>query len=327
MFCRYFKLIIVIVIFPFFAIANNVGKPLALHKGDTVALLASASAVTNKQIQDSINKLHSLGLNVKLGDYVNPIYQDGYFSAKAKYRAEDLNKAFADPDIKAIFEVRGGWGSTQLLPLIDYDQVKKTPKIIIGFSDITSLLLAINKEAGIVTFHGPLGIEPWPKFSRKYMKEILFDSKKVTFKSATHVQTIYPGKATGVLVGGNISNLVALIGTKYEPNWKGKIIFIENIGERNYQIDRMMNQLQLAGVLSKINGFVFGECTRCEKPIKGEQTFKNILKYYLVKDKVPSFMGASFGHGKNNFTLPIGVNAEINADTKTIKMLTSATKS
>ncbi|QIW09784.1 LD-carboxypeptidase [Francisella sp. LA112445] len=321
---RYFVLLIFL--FPFVAVANSSIKPPALHKGDTVALLASASAVTNEQIQDSIDKLQSLGLKVKLGHYVNPIYQDGYFSAKAKYRAQDLNNAFADPDIKAIFEVRGGWGSAQLLQLINYEQVRNNPKVIIGFSDITSLLLAINKETGLITFHGPLGVEPWPDFSRKYIKEVLFDSKKVTFKSITHVQTIYPGTATGVLLGGNLSNLVALIGTKYEPDWKGKILFVEEIDEKNYQIDRMMNQLQLAGVLSKINGFVFGECTKCENPITRQQTLKDILKYYLVKNKIPSFMGASFGHGENNFTLPIGGKVEINTDTKTIKMLASATQ-
>ncbi|WP_084645177.1 S66 peptidase family protein [Francisella uliginis] len=322
---QYNKLILLIFFLPFVAIADDVIKPLALHKGDTVALLASASAVTNEQIQDSINKIESLGLKVKLGRYVNTIYQDGYFSANAKYRAEDLKNAFSDPKIKAIFEVRGGWGSAQLLPLIDYNQIRNNPKIIIGFSDITSLLIAINKEAGLVTFHGPVGVQPWPDFAVESMKEILFDSKRVTFKNVAHVQTIYPGKSTGVLLGGNLSNLVALIGTKYEPNWKGKILFVEEIGEKNYQIDRMMNQLYLAGVLSKINGFVFGECTKCENPIKRQQTLKDILKYYLVKDKIPSFMGASFGHGENNFTIPIGVNAEINADEKTIKTLSPAT--
>jgi muramoyltetrapeptide carboxypeptidase len=158
------------------------------------------------------------------------------------------------------------------------------------------------------------------------MDEVLFDSKKVTFKNITHVQTIYPGKAKGVLLGGNLSNLVALIGTKYEPDWKGKILFVEEIDEKNYQIDRMMNQLQLAGVLSKINGFVFGECTKCENPIRTEQTLKGILEYYLVKNKLPSFMGASFGHGENNFTLPIGDKVEVNTNTKTIKMLAPATQ-
>ncbi|WP_150468079.1 LD-carboxypeptidase [Francisella sp. SYW-9] len=326
MFGRYLKLTLVIFLFPFFAVANNVIKPPALHKGDTVALLASASAVTSEQIQDSLGKLQSLGLKVKLGHYVNPVYQDGYFSANAKYRAQDLNNAFADPNIKAIFEVRGGWGSAQLLPLINYEQIKRNPKIIVGFSDITSLLLAINKETGLITFHGPLGVETWPNFSRKYMNEVLFDSKKVTFKSVTHVQTIYPGKAEGVLLGGNLSNLAALIGTKYEPNWKGKILFVEEIDEKNYQIDRVMNQLQLAGVLSKIKGLVFGGCAKCENPIKRQQTLKDILKYYLVKNKIPSFMGASFGHGENNFTLPIGDKVEVDADTRTIKMLAPATQ-
>ncbi|MED7787958.1 LD-carboxypeptidase [Francisella sp. 19X1-34] len=323
---KYCQFIFLIFLFPFIVIANNVVRPQALHKGDTVALLASASAVASEQIQDSIDKLQSLGLKVKLGHYVNPIYQDGYFSAKAKYRAQDLNNAFTDPNVKAIYEIRGGWGSAQLLPLINYSQIAKNPKIIIGFSDITSLLLAINKETGLITFHGPLGVEPWPDFSRKYMKEVLFDSKKAIFKSVTPTQTIYPGKATGVLLGGNLGNLVALIGTKYEPNWKGKILFVEEVDEKNYQIDRMMNQLQLAGVFSKINGFVFGECTKCEKPIRGEQTLKGILKYYLVKNKIPSFMGASFGHGENNFTLPTGDKVEINTDTKTIKMLAPATQ-
>lgn len=320
---RYVKISFLVFLLPFISVANNVIKPYALHKGDTVALLASASAASDDEIKQAIDNLQSLGLKVKLGEHVGSKYQDGYFSAKAKYRAKDLNKAFANSNIKAIFEVRGGWGSAQLLPLLDYSVIKKNPKAIVGFSDITSLLLAINKKTGLITFHGPVAMDLSSKFSIKYMEKVLFDSKTIEFKSSDST-TIFPGKATGVLWGGNLSVLMSSIGTRYEPDWKGKILFIEDNHMKNYQIDRMFNQLQLAGVLRKIKGVVFGQCTDCENPSKDEQTLEDILKYYLVKNKVPSYMGADFGHGERNLTLPIGSKVEMDAKSGTIKILSSA---
>ena len=321
--------------------SSNLIKPQHLEHGDTVALISSASrAPSNQTIRFAKERLEALGLKVVLGKHVYS--RDGYFAGTDAQRAEDLNQAFSNSKIKAIFEVRGGWGSARILPLISYDNIKKHPKIFIGFSDITSLLLAINKKTGLETFHGTMGVEPWPEFTVKYMKKVLFDGSKVLFKNPKYklnpkldiiatkdpncIDVINSGIASGPLVGGNLSVLVALLGTKYEPSWKGKILFVEDIGEKNYQIDRLLSQLELAGVFSDIKGFIFGKCTNCEiaEGAYGTKTLKQIIQHYVSSKNIPAFMGSMIGHIPENFTLPEGAPVTMNANQGTIKMLEPA---
>jgi muramoyltetrapeptide carboxypeptidase len=311
--------------------------PAALHKGDTVGLVSSASrAPFDQDIEFAKERLQALGLHVVLGKYV--YRRDGYFAGNDQQRAEDLNAMFANPNVKAIFEVRGGWGSARILPYLNYSLIKQHPKILVGFSDITSLLLAIHKKTGLVTFHGPLGIEPWPPFTVNYLHRVIFNGDKVMFKNpvfvpsndliqtADRTQLIYPGQANGELIGGNLSVLVALLGTPYEPDWQGKILFIEDVGETNYQIDRLLAQLQLAGVFTKIHGLVFGQCTKCgaANGSYGTFTLKQILQHYAKAAKIPTYMGAMIGHTPEIFTLPEGVRVSMNANQATITLLHSA---
>ncbi|KPJ68194.1 MAG: hypothetical protein AMJ43_01100 [Coxiella sp. DG_40] len=315
--------------------------PAGLNPGDTVGLISSASrADQNQDIDFAKERLEKLGLKVVFGNHIYA--RDAYFAGTDKDRADDLNQMFANNKIKAIIEIRGGYGCAGILPLINYKLIKKHPKILMGFSDVTALLLAIHKETGLITFHGPLAIEPWPQFTVDYIKKVLFDGVAVTFENPTdeldpsqdiiqtqdRIQVINGGSAEGELIGGNLTILVSLLGTKYEPDWKNKILFVEDIGIKNYQIDRMLSQLQLAGVFKQIKGFIFGECTKCEVSdgSYGALTIQQILERYIKPAGIPSFMGAAFGHDPNNFTLPEGIMVTMNANDGTIKMLEPAVK-
>lgn len=310
-------------------------RPRCLSKGDTVALISSASrAPTDQDIDFARERLEKLGLKVILGK--NVFKRDGYFAGSDRERAEDLNQAFASPKVKGIFEIRGGWGSDRILSLINYHTIKEHPKVFIGFSDITALLIAIHKQTSLITFHGPLGIEPWPKYTVGYLKQVLFDRKKSVYvnpndgidltkdiiQSKNRIQTIHGGTAEGRLIGGNLSVLVTLIGSHYEPHWQGKILFIEDIGEKNYQIDRLLAQLQLAGVFEKIKGFIFGECTQCTvaQGSYGSKTLRQIIDHYVPKN-IPAYMGAMIGHEPNNITIPEGVMVKMNANKGAITLL------
>jgi muramoyltetrapeptide carboxypeptidase len=313
--------------------------PKKLKRHDTVGLVSSASREPSAQeISFAKERLEKMGLKVVFGKYI--YRREGYFAGTDLQRAKDLNSMFVNPKIKAIFEIRGGWGSDRILPYLNYKLIKRNPKIIVGFSDITALLIAIHKKTGLVTFHGPLGVEPWPPFTVNYMKQVLFEGGLSTFSNPTNefnldvdiiqtknrIQTIQSGTATGSLVGGNLSVLVTLLGTKYEPNWKNKILFVEDVGESNYQIDRMLSHLELAGVFKKIKGFIFGKCTRCTvaKYGYGSFTIKEIISHYVKPRHLPAFMGSMIGHEPKIFTLPEGVLVEVDADLGTIKMLKPA---
>ena len=218
----------------------------------------------------------------------------------------------------------------------------KIQKIVIGFSDITALLLAIHTKTGLVTFHGPMGIMPWPQFSVEAMTDILFNANTPTLANPQYplnlekdiiqtkdrIEVIKGGKATGELIGGSLSILVTLLGTPYEPDWEGKILFLEDVGENFYAIDRMMSSLELAGVLKKIKGFVFGKCTRCKvaKRAYGTFTLSQILNHYIKPLGIPAFSGSMIGHEPMMFTLPQGVRATIDGDLGTITLLDPSVK-
>jgi muramoyltetrapeptide carboxypeptidase len=313
-------------------------KPSHLQPGDTVALISSAFRVPEDQeIQFATERMQALGLKVKYGKYI--FNRDGYFAGTDADRAADINTMFKDPTVKAIIELRGGWGSNRILPYIDYQAIKQHPKIIMGFSDITSLLLAIHAKTGLVTFHGPLAIEPWPAFTVQYVKSILFNGEKTVLQNPAEpeddliqtqnrIQTITPGKATGPLLGGNLTVLTSMLGSKYLPNFKGAILFVEDVDENVYQVDRMLTQLQLAGVLNHIAGFIFGQCTQCTvgdgTTNYGSLTLMQVLKQHIQPLHIPAYYGAMIGHDPKNFTLPEGSQVQMDADKGTITLLAPA---
>lgn len=301
-------------------------KPPRLKVGDTVGLINPSSPIEQEDIDYARKELAALGLNVKLGTHLLDEY--GYLAGQDADRAQDVNAMFADRSVQALLAMRGGWGSNRILPLLNYDLIRSNPKIIIGYSDITSLLLAIYARSGIITFHGPVATSVWNPFSVNYVQRILLDAEPVRMQNPplTRPQTITGGKARGQLVGGNLSVLSAMVGSDYLPDWENKILFVEEIGEDIYRVDRMLTQLKLAGILDKISGFIFAECTRCEAGEGDEPslTLSQVLSDWVRPLGIPAWYGSAIGHIRDKFTVPVGVEVEIDANRGIIQLLEPA---
>ncbi|CBN59368.1 MULTISPECIES: S66 peptidase family protein [Kamptonema] len=300
-------------------------KPPRLNINDTVGLINPAAFSYPQEIEPIKQILSQLGLKVKLGTHIFDRY--GYLGGKDPDRAADVNAMFADSSVQAILTVQGGWGCNRILPLLDYQLIRNHPKIIMGFSDITSLLLAIYARSGVVTFHGPVGISTWSQFTVDSLKQVLFNPQTITLQNSSQirVQTITPGKNQGKLVGGNLSVLAAMVGSDYLPDWKNSILFVEEVGEEVYRIDRMLTQLKLAGILNVISGFIFGQCNKCEPEQPQESlTLEQVLFEHIRPLNIPAWYGSMIGHIRDIFTLPIGTEVEIDAVAGTIKLLEPA---
>jgi muramoyltetrapeptide carboxypeptidase len=303
-------------------------KPPALKPGDTIAITSPAGAVWDeKQVDLFVSILQKMGFKVKTGQTLKEKY--GYFAGKDELRAKELNDFFEDKAVQGIFCMKGGWGCARLLPLLNYEQIKNNPKVLMGFSDITSLLIGIQAKTGLVTFHGPVGNSGWNEFSTDYIKKVLMEGINVSYtttgKEEDKPLTLFPGKSRGILVGGNLSVICGIIGSDYLPDWKGKILFLEETGEEPYRIDRMLTQLKLAGVLGDLNGVIFGKCVKCiaEEPEKAF-TLRQVLEQNIGSLKIPAFYGSMIGHIENKFTVPIGINAEMDSDKGIFTLLEKA---
>lgn len=311
-------------------------KPLRLKLGDTLGLVAPGSYISQKELQDSVENLMKLGFNVLYDERI--LSKTGYLAGDDKSRAAEINSMFANKKVKGIICARGGYGCARILPLLDYDLIKSNPKVLIGYSDITALLNGIYMATGLITFHGPVGISSFNEFSVKYFNDVLVNPKqKVVLKSErgedqkdnNGITTIVSGKGIGELIGGNLSILNSLIGTKYDFDGQGKIIFLEEIGEEPYRIDRMLTQLIQAGKFDKAAGIALGVFKDCE-PKEKDPSFSSsfslieVLFDRLSNLNIPVVYGLSFGHIKNKFTLPIGIKAELDTINKTITLLETA---
>jgi muramoyltetrapeptide carboxypeptidase len=304
----------------------GIRKPPRLVPGATVGLINPAGATyVRSDLTEVSEVLSALGLRWKFGEHV--FDRHGYFAGTDEHRAADVNAMFRDADVHAIMAVRGGWGCNRILPLLDYDAVRLHPKILVGYSDITSLLIALYARTGLVTFHGPVGTSTWNEFSTTYFKRVLFDAEAVTFQNPStkgdnliqtkdRIETITPGIARGVLVGGNLSVLTAMVGSPYLPPWKNVILFLEDDGEAVYRVDRMITQLRIAGIAEQLAGVIIGKCTNCGGGAGegyGSLTLEEVLREQIASLGVPAYAGAMIGHIENKFTLPIGVEVEMNA--------------
>jgi len=313
-------------------------KPKRLSPGDTVALVSPASATFNSlDLQIARESLEALGFKVRQGEHV--LERHGYLAGEDKARADDINKAFADKSVAAVHAIRGGWGSARVLPHLDYDTIRRNPKILIGYSDITALLLAIHARAGLVGFHGPIGLGRWDTWSVDYYRRVLMNAEAVTYTNKQGIsgdrnsliqvefrtRTITPGKRMGRLLGGNLTVLTAILGSPYLPDWDDAILFCEDVGEDLYRVDRMFTQLKLAGVLGKIKGFAFGSCSECG-PGEGyaSLTLEEILRDHIAPLGVPAWQGAMIGHAQPQWTLPVGAQVEVDATAGTIRLLEPA---
>jgi muramoyltetrapeptide carboxypeptidase len=312
-------------------------RPRRLAAGDTVALVSPATATFETvDVQIARESLEALGLKVRLGEHL--LERRGYFAGDDRTRAADINALFADRSIAAIHPIRGGWGSSRLLPYLDFDTIRQNPKIFLGYSDITALLLAIFAKTGLITFHGPIGLGRWDAFSVEYYRRLLFDAEQPDFRNKRdlsernsltptefRVQTITPGKARGRLLGGNLTVLTTILGSPYLPDWDGAVLFCEDVHEDLYRIDRMLTQLKLAGVLGRLRGFVFGGCAECA-PGEGyaSLTLEELFADHIKPLGIPAWHGAMIGHQQPQWTLPEGLEVDIDAEAGTIALLAPA---
>jgi muramoyltetrapeptide carboxypeptidase len=303
---------------------RDILKPPPLRRGDTVGIVAPASNIQRNLLDAGIARLRELGYQVIVGDHVYD--QDLYFAGTAEVRARDLMRMFERDDVQAIVCARGGYGSNYLLPLIDLDLIRRHPKILVGYSDLTSLLTLISDETGLVTFHGPMvtkdfahdngvHLEPW--FAAMEGKS----QCTVSSADVPALRTLSPGSAEGTLYGGCLSILVSSLGTRYGIETGGAILFLEDVGAKPYQIDRMLMQMKYAGVFDGVRGIVFGEMLDCIQPGGQEYTLEEVIERILGDLGVPIVYGLPSGHVRqNNITLPIGVHVSLRAETDSVTL-------
>jgi muramoyltetrapeptide carboxypeptidase len=304
-------------------------KPNALKKGDLVGVCAPAGCVSDQgEILEFTDVLKDLGFKVKMGNNIGSRF--GYFSAPDESRAGEFMDFIRDPEVKGIFFVRGGWGCARILPFLDFEVIRNNPKVIMGFSDITTLLNAITLKTGLITFHGPNGNASWNSRTMEYFHSILFHGELHTFynrREDLKVRTIREGIAEGELAGGNLTVVSSMIGSQYLPDWKGKVLFLEDLKEEPYRIDRMLTQLKLAGVLDQVSAVVLGAFRDCtaEEPDRAFTVDEVFDQHFKGLDK-PVYSNAQFGHVVNKFVLPVGTKVRVNATKGTIEMLESGVR-
>lgn len=299
--------------------------------------MVAPSAAPNEpeRIRFAIDTVESLGFKVKPGAHLYD--RDGYLAGSDAARAADLNAMFADDGVDAIWCVRGGYGASRILPALDYALMQRKPKALIGYSDITALHVAIHRHAGLVTFHGPVAFRAFTPYSLGELKRVLWTGETPVrlggpppFERAegrvdweNRVATLVPGRARGRLLGGNLCLMTHLCGTPYFPDLRGAILFLEDVEEAYYRIDRMLTQLWLSGALAGVAGVAFGKFTNCNSSpfFLQNRPLDDILAERCRALGVPAVSGIMVGHIEDQTTLPVGCLAELDADAGTLTLL------
>lgn len=312
----------------------NIIKPAALKKGDVIGIIAPASPPSvPEKITKGAEYLERLGYRVKLGKNIRNVY--GYLAGTDQERADDIHEMFTNKDVKAIIALRGGYGTPRLLPLLNFSLIKKNPKILVGYSDLTALQLAIFKKTGLVTFAGPMaGVEMWntiDPFTEEHFWAMVTSKKKfgpVTNPDGNTLHKLNSGTASGRLLGGNLSLISAIIGSPYCPSFKNSLLFIEEIEEECYRFDRMMNHLRIAKILNEVKGIIIGELTdvKASDTSKPFLTAEQILNDYLLPLRKPAATGLGHGHVSKKLTMPIGIKGTLNTDKGTLSFDESAVR-
>ncbi len=311
-------------------------RPKRLQPGDTIAFINPSSAIYERAPYEiARDSLQALGFKVKEAPNLRARY--GQFAGTDAQRAADVNAMFADPSVHGILALTGGSGGNRILPLLDYGLIRRNPKVVAGFSDITALINAIHVQTGLVTFHAPVGISEWNPFSVEHFRGTLVDAQAMLLANPRdkddnivpkggRITTVRGGKARGPLVGGNLAVLTSLAGSPYWPKFDGAILFLEEINEYLYRVDRMLSTLKISGALSKVAGVVIGGFTNCTPGDGnyGTLTLDEMFDDYFKPLNVPVYSGASFGHIKRKFTLPVGLPVEMDADAGTVRYLQPA---
>jgi muramoyltetrapeptide carboxypeptidase len=295
-------------------------RPPALRRGDKIALVAPASSFNHERFLVGCDRLRQMGYEPV---YTQNIFErDIYFAGTAERRAHEFQDFWRRDDIAALICVRGGYGSNYLLEKLDYGLIAEHPKILLGCSDITSLLTAMHDRTGLIGFHGPMVAKDIADgtFDGASWESALQGAANWTVP-ASGVEVLRTGKAAGRLYGGCLSMMVASLETPFEIQTEDSILFIEDIAEKPFRIDRMLMQLRLAGKLDKVRGFVFGEMLDCRPPDGETYTLQQVIMRVLAPYNVPIVYGLKSGHvTSGNITLPIGVKAELEAEGADVSM-------
>lgn len=306
--------------------------PKSLKKGDTVALISASGATASERLQPAIEAVEKLGFHVVVGETCRT--RHGYLAGSDELRAKEVNEMFANPNIDGIFCIRGGYGATRILPMLDLELIKNNPKVFAGYSDVTALHIIFNQQCGFVTYHTPM---PATEFIKPEMDDYTWDYfiNSVTNtqwngyflenKSGEASTTITPGSATGQLTGGNLTLVAASLGTPYEIDVAGKILFLEDIDENVQRIDRMLTQLKLAGKLDQCAGIILGAWTDCgpldRKNPENNLTLQQVFDEILAPLGIPILADVTCGHVLPTLSLPLGKTVKLDATNQTIEVV------
>ncbi len=306
-------------------------RPKALKPGDKIGIIATSGPAAAENVKSAKMRLEDLGFRVELAS--GCFASRGYLAGEDELRADNLNKMFADKTIDGIICLRGGYGSIRILDKVDFGVIKVNPKIFVGYSDVTALHIAINQISGLVTFHGPMASSDiaggLDYFTINEFLRAIMEPKPMEYipnPQDIKIQTLVKGRACGIIIGGNLSLISATMGTRYEIDTKKKILFLEEIAEEPYRIDRMLTQLALAGKFDDASGIVLGDWNNCESKIYGDSlNLMEVFEDIIIPCGKPIIFNLKAGHCEPKVTLPFGVYALLDADGGKLIIKESAT--
>jgi len=311
--------------------ASPLKKSKPLKPGDTIGLIAPAGKIDQDRILKAIANLELLGLKVHYDK--NILDRHGYLAGTDQRRLDEIHRMYSDSNIHGIWCIRGGYGTTRILDKLNFNLIKKNPKPLLGYSDITALLNTIYQNTGSPCFHAPVASSKFSPYTIKHLAPIFGLKKDLTIKNSNEnisagtsksvfkSYTINKGIAQGKLAGGNLSLLVSLIGTKHQVDTKNKILFIEDIGEEPYRIDRMLTQMISAGQFKNVKGIALGVFAGCHRKDENSLTLEAVIRDRIGDLNIPAVYGFSFGHIDHQCTFPIGANAVLDAASNSVKLL------
>jgi muramoyltetrapeptide carboxypeptidase len=301
-------------------------KPDRLARGDRVRLIAPASPFEPRLLRAGQRVLERLGLVPVVSR--DEFARQGFLAGTDHRRAEQLKRAFLEEDTKAVWCIRGGYGTARLLPLLDLPLLRRHPKLLVGFSDVTALLLQLTRPGGFVSIHGPVIIQlpRLPAADLRWLRSLLFASRAPMRLPLGRTRTLVPGKAEGTLVAGNLCTLASLAGTRFAPDLRGALLCLEDVNEEAYRLDRLFWQLASAGLLKHARGIVVGELIGCKPEGGGRHSGRRVLERAVADLGLPAISGAAFGHGRRNLALPVGVRAHLDAEARTLTLLEPAVR-
>lgn len=301
-----------------------------LKKGDTLGIIAPASFTSQEKVESAKTNLEKMGFKVVLGESTKSKWYS--YAGTEEVRVRDIHNFFSNPEIDGIICMRGGYGCNRMVEMIDYSIIKNNPKVFVGYSDITTLHTAFYRKTGLVTFHGPMAVSnfagEYNQDTYKNFIEVLTEAKDsfVMKNFSKELGVLSEGKAVGEIVGGNLATIMATLGTEYDADYNGKILFLEEVGEKTYKIDRFLNQLKKAGVFQKVNGIILGDFRNCPPDSEDDMSLMEVFEDYLKGLGIPVVYDFETGHSEPMLTLPLGAKAEIDTARKEIKILEAVVK-